>query len=63
MLFQNVQQIYDFFSVFFYYWPITQSILQLKYYDEFPPTFWANHCPYYNYRSVAAFQKNDQNII
>ena len=30
----------------------SRSTLQLKFCAEPPPTFWANHCPFYNYRSV-----------
>ena len=29
----------------------------LKYCAELPPTFWANHCPFYNYMSVTIIQE------
>ena len=34
-----------------YYWPITKHI-PTKICAELPPTFWANHCLFYNYRYV-----------
>ena len=30
----------------------SRNTFQHKYCAEYPPTFWANQCPFYNYRSM-----------
>ena len=46
---------YDLFLPIFIIDQLRNS-LQLKYNPEFQPTFWANHCLFYNYWSLAFSQ-------